>query len=234
MKKTTATRAVKTRHECDDEYKQQALPGNVTREEPYKWLRWALPPLIWLTLALLSTTQLYSILRLENREAPLWRIAYWQSSAWLLWALMAPCVLWLGRRYRLERANWRRVALIHLAAGVAFALTHLAAQALLRYMAPLLPGEPLTLRGALLSCVSYFHINLLTYWATLGAAGAFDFYRRWQTEQLQGAQLKEQLVRARLQALRMQLHPHFLFNTLHTIVTLVEDEPKLARRMITR
>jgi hypothetical protein len=206
----------------------------MTKEELYKWVRQASPPLIWLTLALLSTTQLYSIFRFENRHAPLWRIAYWQSPAWLLWALLTPCVLRLGRRYRLDRANWRRGALIHLSAGVAFALLHLVSQALLRYLTPLFPEEPLTLLDALLSCVSYFHINLLTYWATLGVAGAFDFYRRWQTEQLQGAQLKEQLARARLQALQMQLHPHFLFNTLHTIGTLVEDEPRVARRMITR
>jgi hypothetical protein len=190
--------------------------------------------LIWLTLALLSTTQLYSIFRLENRHTPLWRIAYWQSSMWLLWALLTPLVLWLGRRYRLERANWRRVALIHLSASVSLALLHLVLQALLRYMAPLLPQDRLTWRDTLLSCVSYFHINLLTYWATLGVAGAFDFYRRWQTEELHGARLKEQLARAGLQALQMQLHPHFLFNTLHTIGTLVEDEPRLARRMITR
>src|SRR5262245_61453030 len=54
--------------------------GGMTREELYKWLRQAAPLLIWLALALLSTTQLYSIFRLENRAAPLWRIACWQSS----------------------------------------------------------------------------------------------------------------------------------------------------------
>jgi two-component system, LytTR family, sensor kinase len=210
------------------------LPGNVTREKLYQWGKQAAPPLVWLTLALLSTTQLYSIFRFENHRAPLWRIACWQSWTWLLWALLTPLVLWLGRRYRLERANWRRGALIHLTASVAFALMQMTSLAFVRYLTPLLPEMRMTMSAALLSCVSYFHINLLTYWATLGVAGAFDFYRRWRTEQLQGAQLKEQLARARLQALQMQLHPHFLFNTLHTIGTLVEDEPRLARRMITQ
>jgi hypothetical protein len=206
----------------------------VTREKLYKWGKQAAPLLIWLTLALLSTTQLYSIFRFENRHVPLWRIACWQSSAWLLWALLTPLVLWLGRRYRLERSNWRRGALIHLSAGLALALLQMVWLAFAHRTAPLLPEARETFRDALLSGFSYFHINLLTYWATLGVAGAFDFYRRWQTEQLQGAKLKEQLARARLQALQMQLHPHFLFNTLHTIGTLVEDEPRLARRMITR
>jgi two-component system, LytTR family, sensor kinase len=118
----------------------------MTREELYKWLRRAAPLLIWLTLALLSTTQLYSIFRLENRAAPLWRIACWQSSAWLLWALLTPGVLWLGRRYRLERANWRRVALIHLSASVSFAALHLVLQALSRYWTPLSLEPRLTLQ----------------------------------------------------------------------------------------
>jgi two-component system, LytTR family, sensor kinase len=206
----------------------------IVMEKPYTWGKKAAAPLVWLTLALLSTTQLYSIFRFENRQIPLWRIACWQASTWLLWALLTPFVLQLGRRYRFERASWRRAALIHLAVSVAFALLQMVFLAFVRHTAPLLPEAPQSLRDALLSCVSYFHINLLTYWATLGVGGAFDFYRRWQTERLQGAELKAQLARARLQALQMQLHPHFLFNTLHTIGTMVEDEPKLARRMITR
>jgi hypothetical protein len=126
--------------------RKDTKPGNVTREKPHKWVRQVAPPLIWLTLALLSTTQLYSIYRLENRDASLWRIAFWQSSAWLLWALLTPGVLWLGRRYRLERANWRRVALIHLSASVSFAALHLVLQALSRYWTPLSLEPRLTLQ----------------------------------------------------------------------------------------
>jgi len=117
---------------------------------------------------------------------------------------------------------------------VVLVLIHSVLVALLRYAVPLIDEPPITLRDMLFTGIFYLHINLLIYWAILGVASAFDFYRRWQTEQLNAAQLKEQLVQAQLQALQMQLHPHFLFNTLHTIGTLVETEPKLARQMIAR
>ena len=200
----------------------------------FKWAKAGFPLLIWLALAILSTTQLYSIFQLENRDVPLWRVAWWQSTVWLLWAIMTPLVLWLGRRYPLERTNWRRIAPIHLLASVLLTILHLLGVAGLRYAVPMLLDEPQTFGYVLMSVINYFHINLLAYWAILGVASAFDFYRRWQKEQLQGAQLKEQLAQAKLQALQMQLHPHFLFNTLHTIATLVDDEPKLARQMIAR
>src|SRR5262249_1217210 len=127
-----------------------------------------------------------------------------------------------------------RVLPIHLLASVVLILVQSVAQAFLRYEVQLGEDMPQTLQDNLFTGLFYFHINLLVYWAIIGVASAFDFYRRWQTEQLNAARLKEQLVQAQLQALQMQLHPHFLFNTLHTIGTLVETEPRLARQMIAR
>lgn len=199
-----------------------------------KWIKQALPLSVWLALSLLSTTQLYSVYRLDERDAPLWIIAWWQSSVWLLWAMLTPLVLWLGRRYRLERVNWRRILSIHLPASVMLALLHMILLAVLRLAAPLPHDPPMTFQDVLFSSANYFHINLMTYWAIVGIANAFDFYRRWQAQALQGAELQRQLAQARLQALQMQLQPHFLFNALHNIAALVEDEPKLVRRMIVR
>lgn len=196
--------------------------------------RFAVPLFIWVPLAVLSTTQLYSIVRLENRDVPLWRIALWQSAVWLLWAALTPVVLWLGRRFPLERTSWRRTVPLHIFAGVLLGLLHTALLTVIRYNIPLVADMPQTLSSAIFSSAFYFHIHLLVYWAILGVASAFDFYSRWQAEQMHGVRLKEQLAQARLQALQMQLQPHFLFNTLHTIATLVEDEPRLARQMIAR
>lgn len=203
-------------------------------ERLHKWINYGLPLLIWLTLSVLSTTLSYSIYTLEGRDVPLWRVAWWQSAGWFLWALLMPLVLWLGRRFRLERGRLGRVLPVHLLASVLLVLVHSVVLAFLRYAIPLVNDPPMTLQDSLFTGIFYIHINLLIYWAILGIASAFDFYRRWQTEQLNAVRLKEQLVQAQLQALQMQLHPHFLFNTLHTIGTLVESEPKLARQMIAR
>jgi uncharacterized iron-regulated protein len=68
----------------------------------------------------------------------------------------------------------------------------------------------------------------------LGAGYAFEYYRRFREPQLQAAQLEAQLVQAQLQALKMQLHRHFLFNMLQAISALMEDDVRAARRMIAR
>jgi LytS/YehU family sensor histidine kinase len=84
-------------------------------------------------------------------------------------------------------------------------------------------------------------IDVIFYWTIVGVGYAFEYYRRFREQQLQAAglelratRLETQLARAQLQALKMQLHPHFLFNTLHAISALMDDDIKGARRMIAR
>jgi LytS/YehU family sensor histidine kinase len=63
---------------------------------------------------------------------------------------------------------------------------------------------------------------------------SFVYYRRYQQGLVNAANLQTQLAQAQLRALKMQLHPHFLFNTLHTITALVHEDPELAERTIAR
>lgn len=79
-----------------------------------------------------------------------------------------------------------------------------------------------------------FHFNLLTYWAIVGASLAFNYHRRFREEELQRAQLAGQLTLAQLQALKTQLHPHFLFNTLNTITAMIRRDPRRAEQMVAR
>jgi sensor histidine kinase YesM len=69
---------------------------------------------------------------------------------------------------------------------------------------------------------SFFTLNIVTYWAALGAYYALEFHRRARDEEVRAARLEADLHEARLDALRMELNPHFLFNTLNTIAALVE------------
>src|SRR5262249_41180616 len=78
----------------------------------------------------------------------------------------------------------------------------------------------------------FFHLDLFTYGAILGIALAADYYRKYRENELQSAELRAQLSQAQLEALRLQLQPHFLFNTLNSIVGLIRnDENKDAIRM---
>ena len=72
----------------------------------------------------------------------------------------------------------------------------------------------------------------LVYWLIVGAWQAYHYYQRYLSSELRMDRLERQFTEARLNALRMQLDPHFLFNALNTISSQVERDPRLARSMI--
>lgn len=134
-----------------------------------------------------------------------------------LWAAVTPPVLWLARRFPLTRASlWRHLPL-HLTAAILFSLATKAAWDLLCL-------EPAKRWKAIAVAVDY---GVLEYSLILLSLYVWQYYQR-------SAQLEAQLVHAQLAALRMQLQPHFLFNTLHAISELIHQNPGAAERMIVR
>ncbi len=82
--------------------------------------------------------------------------------------------------------------------------------------------------------VSVFHWNVLIYWTIVACNHALYYYRSYREHEIRTSYLEAQLAQAQLQALKMQLHPHFLFNTLHSVSALIHKDPDAADRMITR
>jgi LytS/YehU family sensor histidine kinase len=78
------------------------------------------------------------------------------------------------------------------------------------------------------------HLYLFVYWAILGIRQSLEYYRKLRERELQATRLQGQLAQAQLQVLKMQLHPHFLFNTLNTISALIHQNVDVADRMIAR
>jgi LytS/YehU family sensor histidine kinase len=74
--------------------------------------------------------------------------------------------------------------------------------------------------------------NISVYWVIIGVYLAFDYQDHLKDRRLRNAELERLLSESRLQTLRAQLHPHFLFNTLNAISAHVERDPRVARRMI--
>ena len=72
------------------------------------------------------------------------------------------------------------------------------------------------------------------YAAVLGVATTLGYHRRLRERELRAAQLEAQLALAQVQALKMQVHPHFLFNTLHAVTVLIREDPAAATRVVTR
>jgi two-component system LytT family sensor kinase len=144
---------------------------------------------------------------------------------WYVWAGLTPLVFTLGQRIRLERQQWVAAGLFHLVAGTAVALLDLAlVTAINRYFGPTVSYVGPVFWDVYLKIVlRYFHYSFIIYWVIVAAAHAVRYYRSSRDREVEGIRLQAELTQAQLAALRMQLQPHFLFNTLHTIASLVRD-----------
>lgn len=157
-----------------------------------------------------------------------------------LWLLLTPLTFWLTSTFNFHRGSWHRDLSIHV--FVTIAVTVLT-QAYSHYsFRAFIVNDPVSFPSFIDSLLAFrFLDELMLYLFVLAAGFARNYFHQYQknleeTVQLrtEAAALKTQLVEARLQALRMQLNPHFLFNTLNAVSILVERDPRGVRKMITR
>jgi signal transduction histidine kinase len=189
-------------------------------------LKWTIIVGFWVFFGLLNASQLYLGLLMEGMHLSIWRVFATDVVGWLPWIPATPIVLWLGRRFPLERQTWWRVLPVHLIACLLIASAHLAFATYINILiSPFGPRtSPRSFWESFLGrATSQFHLELLIYAATLGVSYAVSYYMRFREREFRASQLEAQLVQAQLQTLKMQLHPHFLFNTLNGIAGLVRD-----------
>src|SRR3990172_4140724 len=201
-----------------------------------RWVQWVLYIVIWTAVGLFFAS--YSSLwgRFIYKSPISWDYALQTNlSFYYIWACIAPLVLWLGKRYRFERGTRTVSLLVHLPTSLLLSTFQLViAEIVVQSFSP----EPLHLyeafRAIQLTFVVYFHINVLTYWAILGVGYGRQYYRKFRDREVRAAQLEAQLTQAQLQALKMQLHPHFLFNTFNTISSLMHRNVDAADGVLAR
>jgi two-component system LytT family sensor kinase len=146
------------------------------------------------------------------------------------WALLTPLVLWLGARFAIRKSNWWYSVPLQIVSAIVFAIVHV--QIFVRLL-PMI-GYQSSPRVTASVFLARLHSDLLTYWMLIGLRHAVDYYRKYRDREMQATQLEARLAQAQLQVLKMQLQPHFLFNTLHAISALVHKDVEAADRMITR
>jgi len=151
---------------------------------------------------------------------------------WYIWALLTPAILKLSQRWPLEQDSWKQVLLtVHIPALVVSMLIHSAVNLILFRTTGL--HYDITFGLYRVHFFTRIHANIFTYAAIVGLYSAWEYYRRYMTREAQTATLQVQLAQANLRALKMQIHPHFLFNTLHSIAALVrKGENKPAVNML--
>jgi two-component system, LytTR family, sensor kinase len=172
----------------------------------------------------------------QGRQITYWRALLILNTAyWYIWALFTPAIVWLSQHFRFERQGlWRAVA-VHLPSVLVFSVSHIAAITgvqwwLARAQGKSLPWWQEVQRSALLN----FDWEMMTYWTIVGLSHAVLYYRESRDRALRTSQLETRLVEAQLKALQQQLHPHFLFNTLHAISALMHRDVEAADRTLMR
>lgn len=207
-------------------------PTSLRHKSPGLW--WLLNLGGWGLVALLTALQRQFMAQLWGKQVEFWEHLRWTLVDWWGWALLMPLVLWWGERHPLHTGSWKR----HLPFLVGGSLVAVGAKLLaigcLVYLDGGFIDGPTDYAGVMSVMVAKgFHQEMLVGWCILGAGMAVGAFRALQERELSTASLQSQLAQAQLSALKMQLHPHFLFNALHAISGLVRTgETKSAVKMI--
>ena len=166
---------------------------------------------------------------LSEGEVANWgRLLTWYLASFWLWMLLVPLVAWLGRKT--TGMDWGRFCLVHIPASIALALTQVVVRVGAFWILWSSSITTVHTFGGYLQreFVFNFYFAQLTYWVILAVLRGMDSRRHLRDERLRNAQLETQLAQSQLQSLRMQLQPHFLFNTLNAISALALADPLLA------
>ena len=195
------------------------------------WHWWLAGFAIWTVLAILAVLQNAIFFKAAGQPVPWGNLLPLRLADWYTCALFTPVYFWLVRRYPLDEGGWLRAVPIHLAATAVIVVVKYAIYTPL-YNALRPPGRDPSTFGEMLA--GHFIIENVIFWAMIGVIQAIESFRKLREREVQAAQLAGQLANARLDALTGQLHPHFLFNTLQGISTLLHRDPAAADTMLAR
>ncbi len=157
-------------------------------------LRWLA---FWTLLGLISSGQLF----LADRRLAAHPFSGWQAlaaslCAWYLWGLFAPLVVWLGRRFQVDRANFARHFFIHLGASLNLAFLHVVAAVGIQDLLHAAAGQPFVLADKLVDNFTlFYHWDVLIYWAILAVVHAYDYHRDLEARQTALAELASRVAR---------------------------------------
>jgi two-component system LytT family sensor kinase len=207
-----------------------------------KWSKYGVAIGIWILLGLFFATKNYFDSQMIGRHLHWTKALWWQFMEWLTWGALSPIPFWICRKFFRQPPSWTHYLVIHLGVGSVLAITQASictVGAIIEGWAldwPETPyGDPFSIPFVYqFTVVNHFHYNLLIYTGIVSVWHALDYSRRLREREKRAAELETRLAQAQLQALKMQLQPHFLFNTLNGIAALNYSDPKAANLMIAR
>jgi two-component system, LytTR family, sensor kinase len=188
---------------------------------------------VWTLLGLFMTIQIYVSLSQSGKgdltSAFLVSFSYSYS-----WFFLSPLILNLIQKLPITKEKWIKHIIIFLIVGIIFVFCTLG---IYRYFIWLIidsQTKPFKIWEMFQSILMNFDYGLISYLLNILIIFLIDYYRRFRERELTTSQLETQLIQAQMQSLKMQLHPHFLFNTLHAIGVLVrKNDNEIALKMLT-
>jgi signal transduction histidine kinase len=193
------------------------------------WPKWILLFLFWTLVGLAFAGQVYL-----SRPDIGWASALGRALGdWYVFAVLSVPAMWAASRFPFAARQWRLALLVHLISGAVFSLGWMTLRAGLEHWRTRNAIDPVTFSAAFNQALgATFFWNFLIYWGIIIGQHAFAYYQKFHEREVQSAELETRLTQARLQALQMQLNPHFLFNTLNAISSLMHKDVEEADRMI--
>src|SRR5215469_11799647 len=199
--------------------------------------------LVWTVAGLFFFTQAITQKAISREPTPWWHyLVSWLVGVYL-WALLTPLPVWLGKRLPIQRTKWVRRMAVHLLFAIGIALSQMAVEAAILYRLGMFP----TIMSGFVPAFFFllilgFHQSVITYFIIIGIQYGISYYWQYQERaqqalrlELNASELQRQLVHAQLGALKMQLQPHFLYNTLNAIMILVRQQKGVqAEEMLAR
>ncbi len=196
--------------------------------------RWCAIAGAWTVYALFMATQAWSVAAKSGTPIAFGGALASEAIYAGLWVALTPVILRFSWRFPIESGNVPARVALHLGASIVVALAQKAVFHFLFAALTAAEGRPVAWGSVWEWTFLYLDYGFMNYWGLALLRHGYDYFRRYHANELEKSKLESQLVRARLQALEMQLQPHFLFNTLNAVAVLIQRDPAAARTMITK
>ena len=197
-----------------------------------RWGRiWLIAFVLWTLLAFLSAAGAHVYWSFTDKPVSWTQLFAWNILISFVWSVLTPLVYELSRRYTFDRASWKLSLPIHILASIALAFV--GAVSLVK-LNPLVTWTQEPSVPFFAHVLSRTFMDIQRYWYVLLITQAIAFYGKYQERQLLSSQLEAQLANAQLEVLKIQLEPHFLFNTLNSIASLARHDGVAAENMTLR
>ncbi|MCB0282136.1 MAG: histidine kinase [Calditrichae bacterium] len=190
--------------------------------------------LIWTAVGFLYSLQSYYYRIQVNQQADWLKILMVDTPYFVFWSFFTPIPLYFSRRFPFVKKNWLSLLVIHFMLAMVIAFIHSLIYMTFRMYITIGSFQDIEIASIYINAVANFDYGILVYFVILLVLNVLEYYKRFQQEKTQNAELQSALITAQLDALKMKLQPHFLFNTLNSISVLIKDNPQKAGETVNR